>query len=73
MVDLNMPKKNGTEAIKELSLKKNFATIIFTTSNNDIEKNKCKELGVNDFFVKQSNFEKLIELVKIFKALAVNH
>jgi DNA-binding response OmpR family regulator len=74
VVDLNMPKKNGKEAIRELSTRqyfKDFTTIIFSTTSNDAEKNKCRELGVNDFFVKPSNYKELIEVVNTFKTLAV--
>lgn len=74
VVDLNMPKKNGKEAIRELSTKqyfKDFTTIIFSTTSNDAEKNRCRELGVNDFFVKPSNYKDLIEVVNTFKTLAV--
>ncbi len=76
VVDLNMPKKNGKEAIKELSVKeyfKDFSTIIFSTTSNDAEKNKCKELGVNDFFVKPSNYKDLIKVVSTFKLLAIEN
>lgn len=76
VVDLNMPKKNGKEAIQELSEKKyfkDFATIVFSTTSNDTEKNKCKELGVNDFFVKPSNYKDLMELVTTFCALAAEN
>lgn len=75
VVDLNMPKKNGKEAIKELSAKhyfKAFSTIVFSTTSNDTEKNKCRELGVNDFFVKPSNYKDLISLVNTFKKLALS-
>ncbi len=74
VVDLNMPKKNGKEAIRELSCKdyfKDFTTIIFSTTSNDTEKNKCKDLGVNDFFVKPSNYKDLMELVNTFRSLAI--
>lgn len=75
VVDLNMPKKNGKEAIKELSVKsyfKSFSTIIFSTTSNDTEKNKCRELGVNDFFVKPSNYKDLLSIVNTFKTLALS-
>lgn len=75
VVDLNMPKKNGKEAIRELSARqyfKEFSTIIFSTTSNDAEKNKCRELGVNDFFVKPSNYKDLIEVVSTFKNMALS-
>ena len=73
VVDLNMPKKNGKEAIRELSARsyfRDFTTIVFSTTSNDAEKNRCRELGVNDFFVKPSNYKDLIEVVNTFKTMA---
>ena len=75
VVDLNMPKKNGKEAITELSAKsyfQDFSTIIFSTTSNDAEKNKCRELGVSGFYVKPSNYKDLIEVVNTFKTLALS-
>ena len=74
VVDLNMPKKNGKEAIKELIEKdyfRTFPTIIFSTTGNEIEKSRCKELGINDFFVKPSNYEALLSIVSQFMEMAV--
>lgn len=75
VVDLNMPKKNGKEAIRELCVKdyfRDFSTIVFSTTSNDAEKNKCRELGVTNFFVKPSNYKDLIEVVNTFKSMAVS-
>lgn len=75
VVDLNMPKKNGKEAIRELCVKdyfRDFSTIIFSTTSNDAEKNKCRELGVTNFFVKPSNYKDLIEVVNTFKSMAIS-
>jgi CheY-like chemotaxis protein len=73
IVDLNMPKKNGKEAIVELLKKKyfnKFPTIIFSTTGNETEMNRCRDLGINDFFVKPSNYSGLLQLVDHFRKLA---
>lgn len=73
IVDLNMPKKNGKEAIRELLEKKyfrSFKTIIFSTTGNEIEKTKCRDLGINDFFVKPSDYNTLLHVVAEFRKLA---
>jgi CheY-like chemotaxis protein len=73
IVDLNMPKKNGKEAIRELIDKnyfRSFPTIVFSTTGNEIEKSRCKELGIDDFFVKPSNYDSLLSIVTQFKAIA---
>jgi CheY-like chemotaxis protein len=73
IVDLNMPKKNGKEAIGELIKKsyfKWFPTIIFSTTGNELEKNRCRELGIEAFFVKPSNYTSLLNIVQKFRELA---
>lgn len=73
IVDLNMPKKNGKEAIRELIQKnyfRSFKTIIFSTTGNEIEKSKCKDMGINDFFVKPSDYSSLLNVVTEFKKMA---
>lgn len=73
IVDLNMPKKNGKEAIKELLNKEyftSFKTIIFSTTGNEIEKMKCRDMGINDFFVKPSDYSSLLNVVTEFKKMA---
>jgi CheY-like chemotaxis protein len=73
IVDLNMPKKNGKEAIGELigkSYFNEFPTIIFSTTGNEIEKSHCRELGIEKFFVKPSNYSGLLGIVNEFRELA---
>ena len=73
IVDLNMPKKNGKEAIREISAKSyfvNFPTVIFSTTGNELEKIRCRELGINDFFVKPSGYNELLSIVSKFKGIA---
>jgi len=73
IVDLNMPKKNGKEAINELRFKEyftSFPTIIFSTTGNEVEKTRCREMGINDFFVKPSNFKQLLSIVSKFREMA---
>lgn len=73
IVDLNMPKKNGKEAIRELLDKnyfRSFKTIIFSTTGNEIEKMKCRDMGINDFFVKPSDYSSLLDVVTEFRKLA---
>ena len=73
VVDLNMPKKNGKEAIRELVTKayfKNFPTIIFSTTGNELERTRCAELGISEYFVKPSNYRTLLQVVSRFQELA---
>jgi CheY-like chemotaxis protein len=73
IVDLNMPKKNGREAIAELTKKdyfKRFPTVIFSTTGNQMEKERCSQLGIDDFIVKPSNYNALLGIVKQFQKMA---
>jgi len=67
LLDLNMPKKDGREALKEIkenkSLKK-IPVIIFTTTRNEIEIAKCYELGANSYIVKPSLFKDLVATIQ---------
>lgn len=74
IVDLNMPKKNGSEAIKELVTKsyfKNFHTLVFSTTGSELERKRCSEIGIKEFFVKPSSYNELLNLVKQFGELAM--
>jgi CheY-like chemotaxis protein len=73
IVDLNMPRKSGREAISELLGKdyfKNFPTIIFSTTGNEHERSRCMELGVQEYIVKPSNYSSLLDIVGKFRKLA---
>lgn len=75
IVDLNMPKKNGKEALKELVQKtyfRSFPTIIFSTTGNELEKKRCQELKIDDFYVKPSNYSGLLNVVSRFKEIAMS-
>lgn len=73
IVDLNMPKKNGREAISEINERpyfNTFPTIVFSTSDNQVEREKCKFLGIHNFYVKPPSYSKLVEMVMEFRNLA---
>lgn len=66
LLDLNMPKKDGREVLKELKqhpeLKK-IPVVIFSTTNNEQEMRRCYELGANSYITKPNSFENLIKTV----------
>jgi len=70
LLDLNMPKKDGREALKEIKqhpeLKK-IPIIIFSTTNNRQEITRCYELGANSYITKPNSFEQLIQVVKTIR------
>jgi|SRR5215831_15719566 len=67
LLDLNMPKKDGREALREIktdpTLKK-IPVIVLTTSRAEEDVAKSYELGVNSFIVKPARFESLVEVMR---------
>src|SRR6478736_10004129 len=50
LLDLNMPKKSGREALQEIKQHPVFKTIpviVYTTTKNESEIKRCYELGAN--------------------------
>jgi len=69
VLDLNMPKMNGTEtlrALKESEVYKNINTIIFSTSVNEKEKSECMELGAISYITKPIKYNESIETARQF-------
>lgn len=64
LLDLNMPKKDGREAlrtIKEDARLKSLPIVILTTSTATKDIGKCYELGVNSYMIKPTNFTDLVQ------------
>jgi CheY-like chemotaxis protein len=67
LLDLNMPKKDGREALKEIKADPNLRTIpvvVLTTSKAEEDILRSYDLGVNSFIVKPVTFESLVEVMK---------
>jgi len=67
LLDLNMPKKDGREVLKELKAHpvfKKIPVIVFTTTKNEIEIRRCYELGANSYVVKPISFDALLKVVE---------
>jgi CheY-like chemotaxis protein len=67
MLDLNLPRKDGREVLKEmksdLSLKA-IPVIVLTTSHSDKDVLQSYELNANCYIIKPVDFEHFIEVVK---------
>lgn len=66
LLDLNMPKKDGREVLKEIKDDPELKTIpvvIFSTTNNEQEMRHCYELGANSYITKPNSFEHLLKIV----------
>ena len=71
LLDLNMPKKDGREVLKELKqnpLYKKIPVIIFSTTNNEQEMRRCYELGANSYITKPNSFESLIKTIAVLRS-----
>lgn len=69
VLDLNMPKMNGTQTLTWLKNDKNFnhiPVIIYSTSVNPIEREKCLLLGAHSFITKPVSFNECRETALIF-------
>ena len=71
LLDLNMPKKDGREVLKELKQHQQFKKIpvvIFSTTNNEQEMRRCYELGANSYITKPNSFEGLLKTVAALRS-----
>lgn len=75
LLDLNMPKKDGREALKEIKLHpvfKKIPVIVFTTTKSENEIRHCYELGANSYVVKPVSFDGLIKVVEDIRGYWTN-
>jgi CheY-like chemotaxis protein len=67
LLDLNMPRKDGREALEEIKSHPSFRkipVIVMTTSSADTDVTKSYDLGVNSFIQKPDRFPDLVEIVR---------
>lgn len=67
LLDLNMPRKDGREALKEIKADadlRRIPVVVFTTSKAEEDIIRTYDLGVNSFITKPVAFDDLVELVK---------
>jgi CheY-like chemotaxis protein len=68
LLDLNMPKKDGREALKEIRANpdlRKIPVVVLTTSRADTDISRIYELGANSFISKPVSFDSLVEVMKI--------
>jgi len=73
-LDLNMPRKNGLECLKEIRSNeklKDVSIAIYSTSDNAIDINETFLNGANIYITKPNNFNMLKQL--LYKAVAATH
>lgn len=69
LLDLNMPRLNGTETLRRIKEHTEFNTIpvvIFSTSVNEIEKEECLRLGATSYMTKPGTLEESLNIARYF-------
>nr|WP_202895649.1 response regulator [Iningainema tapete] len=67
LLDLNMPKKDGREALKEIKadpILRQIPVVILTTSKAEEDIDYTYNLGANSFIIKPVTFAGLVEVMK---------
>ena len=67
LLDLNMPKKDGREALQEIKADanlKHIPIVILTTSQEEEDIIRSYSLGVSSFVTKPVTFEQLVEVIQ---------
>lgn len=75
LLDLNMPGKDGREALKEIKKDSKFRhipVIVFSTSSLDKDRIMSYELGANCFLTKPSSYQEMIYLTDAIVKLWVS-
>ena len=67
LLDLNMPRKSGREALEEIkadaSLRR-IPVVVLTTSSDEADVIQSYDLGVSSFITKPVSFQALVEVMK---------
>jgi CheY-like chemotaxis protein len=69
LLDLNMPKKDGREALQEIKADprlRSIPTVVLTTSKAEEDILRAYDIGVNSFIVKPVTFQSLVDLTLTF-------
>lgn len=68
LLDLNMPRKNGHEALSEIKSNpklRRIPVIVLTTSDAEEDIKSTYDMGVSSYICKPVSFDKLVELVNM--------
>lgn len=67
LLDLNMPRKDGREALREIKSNpdlREIPVVVFTTSKAEEDIYRSYKLGVNSFITKPVTFDGLVEVIQ---------
>jgi CheY-like chemotaxis protein len=66
LLDLNMPRKDGREVLREMKGDpdlRGIPIVVFTTSNDESDIASCYELGAKSYITKPAKFDRLVEVM----------
>ncbi|PXX92503.1 two-component system response regulator [Marinobacter vulgaris] len=66
LLDLNMPLKDGREALREIKSDprlRQIPTIVMTTSDDEEDIRYCYDMGANSYIIKPSSYSGLLDVV----------
>ncbi|HEX8552511.1 MAG TPA: response regulator [Abditibacteriaceae bacterium] len=69
LLDLNMPRKSGKEALEEIKadpILRRIPIVVLTTSDDADDIERSYELGVSSFITKPVTFSALVDVMKTF-------
>ena len=75
VLDYNMPGSNGAEILQELKNNSRYDSIpkiIWSTSNSVTYKDICLDLGANEYLVKPSNVNDLVDICRYMLSTCVS-
>jgi CheY-like chemotaxis protein len=70
LLDLNMPRKDGREALKEIKahpLLHRIPVVVLTTSSAEQDIVRSYDLGVNSYIIKPVTFQGVVDAMKMLK------
>jgi CheY-like chemotaxis protein len=70
LLDLNMPRKNGREALQEIRQDpqlRALPVVVLTTSKSPDDVQLTYQAGANSYITKPADFKNLVEIVRVLK------
>jgi CheY-like chemotaxis protein len=67
LLDLNMPRKDGRDALREIKSNpqlRRIPVVVLTTSNAEVDIDRAYELGANSFICKPVTFDSLVNIMR---------
>lgn len=70
LLDLNMPRKNGREALAEIKgdeRLRRIPTVVLTTSRSEEDISSSYAVGANSYIVKPTSFRELVDMAQVIR------